>query len=237
MLEYYFYINNNMDTYYNYSLANGNIIAPPYLTNTTSSSGANLPDELLGSNVIISHPSSISYAYRTNTAQSVPQQDFKFKGYSFNQVPFLFIQDHRKDYKSAMDDALGNLQSSSELNEIFFSENNITYIQKKVTELINKMTKGKIIIDDQPYLDVLIKMQYTYYMYGRFLQNDIDAQVKELNYITIKEMIPEIITQVKQQLGYIRDISRPPFQMPLPMNVNKAGRRTTRSISSIFENS
>jgi hypothetical protein len=223
-----------MDSYYNYTLNNGNIVAPPYTTdkNHPASNNMNTPDE-----VIPSHTSSISYAYRTNTAQSVPQEDFKFKGYSFNQVPFLFFQDHRKDYKSAMTDALGNLQTSSELNEIFFSQKNILYVQKEITKAIKRITKGKIIIEDQPELDILIKMQYAYYMYGRFLHTDINAQVKELNYITIKEMIPEIITQIKQNLAYIRDISRPPFTMPQPMNVNKAGRRTNRSISSIFENS
>jgi len=218
-----------MDTYYNYALTNTNIATPPYATDKKSTPQSKT--------VIPAHPSSVSYAYRTNTAQFIPQQDFKFKGYSFNQVPFLFIQDHRKDYKSAMDDALGRLQAPYELSDVFFSEKNISYLQKKITESVKQMTKGKVLIDDQPYLDILLKMQYTYYMYGRFLNTDIEAQVNELNNITIKEILPEIKTQIKQQLGYIRDISRPMYMMPLPMNVNRAGRRTNRSLSCIFENS
>ncbi len=243
-----------MDTYYNYALTNSNVVTPPYQINKGLNDKQEQRDLLsaqlnISNQVIPTHVTDISYAYRSNATQFIPQQFntkdqlyppdlyYKFKGFSFNQVPFLFLQDHRKDYKSAVDDMNRGLQSVSDLSEKFFSESNIKFIQKKLTSEINKITKGKVIIEDQPYLDVLVYMQNAYYTHGRFLYYDIDKQVNELNYITVKELLPEIITQIKQQLGYIRDISYPPPVLPLPANVNKAGRKTNRSLSSILENS
>jgi hypothetical protein len=229
-----------MDKYYNYALDHPSIarrtkeqfvnsnhvnIETPYTTQK----------DPLGSNMAIpSRNNNINYSYLGANTTSAPQQKFKFKGFTMDQVPFLFLQDHRKDYKSSVEDAVAKLQTENELSDIFFSEDNINYVRKEITKTIYNKTHGKIIIDDQPYLDILIKMQSVYYLYGRFLPDDIDKQVSELNYITIRELVPEILVQIKQQLSYIRDISRPPDMMNLPSNVSSAGRRTNRSISSIY---
>lgn len=219
-----------MDLFYNYS-GIGQGISTPY--------GKGSPkgyDVKIDKNVIDPHASDVSYAYRANAIQVAPHQISTFKGYTFNQVPFLFLQDHRKDYKSSLDDAIKGLHTPSALNKIYFSEENITRVQRAITNAVYMATKKKVIIEDQPRLDILLRMESSYYSYGRFLPTEVNAQVEELNYITIKETVPEIITQIKQQLGYIRDISFPRQVMSLPMNVNNAGRQTTRSISSIYEN-
>lgn len=243
-----------MDTYYNYALTNPNIVTPPYdykkgLSDKSEQYAIASAQQNISNQVIPSHPSSVSYAYRTNAAQFTPQefdtrdelfpkdQEYKFKGFSLNQVPFLFLQDHRKDYKSAADEANRGLQSISSLSEKFFSEANISLVTKSLTNAIKIITKGKVIIEDQNYLDMLVYMQNTYYTHGRFSSDRIDEQVRELNYITVRELVPEVITQIKQQLGYIRDISYPPPVLPLPANVNSAGRKTNRSLASVLENS
>lgn len=218
-----------MDTFYNYPNNPSINIIPPYNTNITQDESS------LDVKTTVIPPTQLSYAYRSNYSEFVPQQNNHFKGLTINQTPFLFFQDHRKDYKSAAEEMTKGYQTVDTLSEVFFSDKNIKYVQQTVTKIIFKLSKGKIKIEDQPFLDILLKMQDVYYMYGRFLQFDVDKQVKELNYITIKELLPEIKTQIEQKLCYIRDISYPPTMMPQPINVNKAGRRSNRSISSIYE--
>jgi hypothetical protein len=186
------------------------------------------------SQVIPKHTSSIASTYRTGQGITYPQEQLDFKGFTMDQVPFLFLQDHRKDYKSSVDEAIKGTQAPSELSDIFFSKENIDNVRKDITKAVFEATKRKVMIDDQPFMDVLIRMQTVYYQYGRFLPTDIQRQVDELNYITIKETVPEVIVQIKQKLGYIRDISRPPDMMNQPLNVSKAGRKSNRSISSIY---
>jgi len=153
---------------------------------------------------------------------------------SFDEVPFLAFQEHRKNYHGIAEEAYKTFGTDCKLSEVFFSRENIRKIQQGITYYIKKITKNKVLIDDQPTEDIIVRMQYTYYTYGKYLQTNVDQQVRELNMITIKELLPEIITQIKQYLGYIKTISRPPDVMDQPINVSKTGRKTLPSTSNII---
>ena len=173
-----------------------------------------------------------TYTYPSNINiqnDGLPKQDF-----TFNEVPFLAFQEHKKQYNKIVTDAYKTYGSNSALSEAFFSEANIKKVQKGLTYYVIRRTGNKVIIEDQPIEDIIIRMRGTYYTHGRFLENNIDKQVKELNMITIKELIPECITEIKQRLGYLRDISRPPAPMDQPMNVSSSGKRTLSSTSNII---
>jgi len=214
-----------MDSYYNY-VGKNQPIQPPYSNNVSNPQ----PSQ----NVIPRHVPLVSYAYGANNVQLTPQKK-NFKGFAVNQVPFLFLQDHRRDYKSAVDDALKGRHDPTPLNELYFSEENIIRVQKAITNEVKRRTGNKVIVDDQNKQDVLLLMENSYYEYGRFLPFNIEKQVNELNAITVREAVPEIITQIKQHLSYIRDIERPRDVLPLPMNVNSAGRKSIKSLSNLFE--
>jgi hypothetical protein len=153
---------------------------------------------------------------------------------SFDEVPFLAFQEHRKKYHGIAEEAYKTFGTDCKLSELFFSYQNVIKVQKGLTYYVKKATKNKILIDDQPLEDIIVQMQYRYYTYGKFLQTNVEQQVRELNIITIKELIPEVITQIKQQLGYIRAISRPPDVMDQPINISKTGRKTLPSVSNII---
>jgi hypothetical protein len=172
-----------------------------------------------------------TYTYPVN--MSLQSDGVSNKNFTFDEVPFLAFQEHKKKYSAIATEAYKSFGTDSELSEVFFSQQNITRVQKGLTYYIKKRTGNKVLIDDQPFEDIIVRMQNTFYTYGRFLQNDIDKQVQELNMITIKEMIPEVITQIKQQMGYLRDISRPPPMMDQPTNVSSKGKRTLPSTSGI----
>lgn len=117
----------------------------------------------------------------------------------------------------------------------FFSESNIKRIQKMIKNEISIRSKGKIILkDDQSVDDLLIVMRTAYLEHGRFIQKNIVHQVKILNKQLIQDIVPSILTEIKQYYGYLRDINGPLNPIDRPMNVSNAGRRTLPSLTSIW---
>ena len=151
------------------------------------------------------------------------------------RTPFLFLQDHHRDYKSMMETAMKNVQTPNELNKLFFSEENIKRIQKKIKTMVINKTQGKYRLDvDQNVDDLIIVMRSVYMEYGRYLPTGIVRQVKQLNEHVVKTVIPDIITNIKQYYGYLKDINSPLKPIQLPVNVNNAGRNTAPSITSLW---
>ena len=67
-------------------------------------------------------------------------------------------------------------------------------------------------------------MKYIYKEYGKYMPNSVIRQVKKLNTYTIKFIVPNIIENLKQYYGYLKDINNPIQPIEMPTNVNRAGR-------------
>lgn len=70
--------------------------------------------------------------------------------------------------------------------------------------------------------------------HARFVQKNINEQIAVLNKKTIEMISPDVITEIKQQYSYLKEISEQPTQMDRPMNVNRAGRNTLPSFTSVM---
>lgn len=151
------------------------------------------------------------------------------------RTPFLFLQEHRKNYKNLVNTAVKGVQSTSDLSKLFFSDKNIKRIQKMIRKEISIRTKNQFRLDvDQDTNDLFICMRATYLQYARFLPGQTVRQCKRLNRKVVDETVPGIITNIKQYHGYIKDINKPISPIPRPQNVNNAGRLTLPSITSIW---
>lgn len=152
------------------------------------------------------------------------------------RTPFLFLQEHHKNYNNMANTVLRGIESNSDLEKLFFSDENIKRVQKLIKKEIIKKTNGQFRLDvDQEHRDMIIVMRAVFLEYGRFLPNQIVRQVKRLNQIVVQQVVPGMITEIKQEYGYLREINKPLSPIPRPMNVNNAGRRTLPSISTIWE--
>lgn len=158
----------------------------------------------------------------------------KVSVHNLYQLPFLFLQDHRKDYKTLADTAIHGIHQKNELNYYFFSRENIKRVHKLLREAVLAKTGNRVIIEDQDESDLLVVMRAVYFEYGRNLDCDIRRQIDELDFIVVRETIPGIMSNVKQYLGYIRDITLPLNVPDRPLNVSAAGRRTLPSVTSLF---
>lgn len=112
----------------------------------------------------------------------------------------------------------------------FFSKKNIIKIQNEIKSKVYLETKGKIILDDdQDDSDLLIVMRAMYFQEGRFLPDEvmpIDYQVKKLNIKVINYLLPDLLTNIKQEYYYVKEINEPIKPIDRPVNVSIKGSKT-----------
>lgn len=152
------------------------------------------------------------------------------------RTPFLLLQEHHKNYGNVADTALKGIQSESELSKLFFSDDNFKRIQLKIKKEIFKRTQGEFKLDvDQEQRDLFIVMRAVYMEYGRFLPYQIVRQVKRLNDKVVDSIVPGMLTEIKQEYGYLKEINKPLDPIARPQNCNGAGRRTLPSVFTTFQ--
>lgn len=123
----------------------------------------------------------------------------------------------------------GTLDESS-LSTAFFSKENIEHVQILIKNCVFKASNGGIILEvDQDLTDLIILMRSVYFEYGKFLPLNINDQVKELNKLVLKNIVPNMITEIKQNQEYLRVIESPLVPIPLPLNLND-GKRSLPSL-------
>jgi len=151
------------------------------------------------------------------------------------RTPFLFLQEHRKNYSNMMEPALKGIQMESDLSKMYFSDENIRRLQKKIKDEVYRRTRGEFRVDvDQEQMELFLVMRAVYMEHARFLPNEIVRQVKKLNEKVVNEIIPGMITQIRQEYGYLKEINKPLSPIARPMNVNNAGRRTLPSVTTVL---
>lgn len=149
------------------------------------------------------------------------------------RTPFLFNQDHRRNFNKMVPIALKGIQSESELSKLFFSDQNIQRIQKMIRKAVTDATKGQFKLEvDQDQKDLFVVMRATYMEYARSLPNFTVRQCKALNKKVIDQLLPNLLTNIRQDYGYLKEINKPLSPIPRPVNVNSKGRRQLPSIST-----
>lgn len=151
------------------------------------------------------------------------------------KTPFLFTHFHKKNYKNMAETALKGIQCNNDLSKLFFSDRNIKRLQKKIKKEIYKRTKGEFKLEvDQDVQKLMIAMRAVYLQYARFLPSQIVRQCKRLNERVVEEIIPNMISEIRQYYGYIKEINEPIKPIMRPQNINKGGRKQLPSITKIW---
>lgn len=132
--------------------------------------------------------------------------------------------------------ALRGMQvNNTSVSIAFFSNKNISLLQKCIKREIFKRSKGEYLLEeDQDESDLLLVMRSIYLEFSRHLPTNIDKQVSDLNRYTLREIIPGMMTNIDQQIGYLRDISQPIQPIALPLNVNNGGRKSLPSVTNLW---
>ena len=131
--------------------------------------------------------------------------------------------------------ATQGLFEKNEISIMFFSNDNMKRIQQKIKEEVYRRTNGQYTLDeDQDESDLMITMRAIYLDKCKNLLDQPIRQVKLLNQQTVDYIVPDMITNIKQYFGYVKDINKPLTPMMRPMNVNNAGRKLLPSITTLW---
>lgn len=148
---------------------------------------------------------------------------------------FAFTHEHKKNWKNLGHTALKGIQTNTQLSKIFFADENIKRIQRKIRKSIRTRTNNQFRLDvDQDVKELLIAMRAVYMEHARNLPGQVVRQVKRLNEKVIDEIVPGIITNIKQDYGYLKEINKPLNPIQLPINVSNKGRLTLPSTTSVL---
>jgi hypothetical protein len=180
--------------------------------------------------------------------------DFTFKG----NLIFNYHNDDNKDIKnynkytdidnvnsnernnwatenSIQKSLLKSVYTPTPLGEVFFSLDNIKRLQNKIKKSVFVETKGKYKLQiDQNESDLLVVMRAVYIQDSYNSPYRIIHQVKELNEKVINRILPDMITNIKQNEEYLNIIDKPIDPIPLPVNVSRAGRLSLPSVTTIW---
>jgi hypothetical protein len=128
------------------------------------------------------------------------------------------------------------IQETTPLSQAYFTNSNIERVQQEIRSVVMQVTNADtdpilnghkpILIGRQDNSQIETIMRSVYLQYAKHLDYNIDGQIHELNSIVIREAVPNIITNVKQYIGYIRDASSLPTPLEQPINTSSRGEKS-----------
>lgn len=176
------------------------------------------------------------------------QKPNKVKGYHFNRVEQS--KNNWATEGSIGKSILGNLMAPTPVSELFLSMENINRVQNMIidrifTETNGEYLLGEIVLDEKTGKRTLIphkqnESDLIIVMRNVLLSDAVNSpykvvhQVKILNEKVMKRIIPDMITAIRQDDAYIKQLDRPIDPIPLPVNVNSKGRKQLPSVSTMF---
>jgi len=130
---------------------------------------------------------------------------------------------------------LKSIYTPTPLGELFFCKDNINRIQQKIKYEVFIRTNGKYKLEvDQNETDLLVVMRDVYISDANNNPYKMVHQVKVLNHRVVEKIVPDMISMIKQDDEYIKQLDRPIDPIPLPVNVSKAGRLSLPSVTTVF---
>jgi len=142
--------------------------------------------------------------------------------------------DGNKPNNAFQEQALYGIQNKSLLNQVFFSKANVKLVHDMLRYNVYLKSDKKYIIGPQSNIDLEITMRSTLLQHGRFLPYKITEQVEELNHMVVNQLVPRILSQIQQYLGFLWDIEHNPVPLELPKSMSNKGTRLLRSVTTTF---
>lgn len=121
---------------------------------------------------------------------------------------------------------LGNTIANTPLSTCFFSKQNIQVIQNSLRYKTWILSNKEYVIAPQSELQLRIIMRSVYLQYSKNLLTHIPEQIQELNNIVLHEVIPKIMSNIKQYLGYRKNVSQLPVPLEHPTFMSQSGMNT-----------
>lgn len=137
-----------------------------------------------------------------------------------DEYPLFSSKTGNIHYKS---EALKSILHRNELQDIFFSKQNVQILQDHIRYEVWKQSNKKFIIDNQSYTQLNIIMRSIYLQYAENLEHEHVNQVKNLNNLVSEYCIFNILSNVNQYESYLNNIDKNPSPIDLPVYISNTG--------------
>ena len=215
-------------------------------------------DELYGSGIGVADPNSNFYTWdkrsfpdfntfpENHTKYNYQPKELNNNGNPLYAQRFSYTNGVDKPCVTPFDVCQGKADNSAlyiiknlQLDKVgikFFSKKNILTVQNMIKHKIYEMTNKKVIMaENQDDSDLVIAMRKIYLEEGRYLPTNIDFQVKRLNMRLLNYIIPDMITAIKQDYGYQKDINEPVQPIDRPISDSIRGQKLLPSITTTWD--
>lgn len=174
--------------------------------------------------------------YAPYNSDSIKKTQFDYNQTIYNDVAHEKLQEHKKFPKNRADIGVKYVFDEDALSKMFFSEDNMARLQRKIKEEIYKQTDHVYkLVEDQDESDLLVAMRAIFMEHGKYRSDRIVHQVKILNKLLIDAILPDMISMIKQEYAYLKEINEPIKPIMRPINVSRAGRRTLPSVTTVWD--
>ena len=149
-----------------------------------------------------------------------------------NHVPYDLFQETNK--QTNFSESMKGIIEPTILSGVFFSRKNIDNLHTKIKVGIKRILNYDI--NNQSEEEIQIIMRSIYLQFSKNTDCDIQKQVADLNKEVLNYCISNIYTNIKQYLGYIRNLSDvSDFVMPPPEETNIAGNKRGYRVDQLID--
>ena len=161
----------------------------------------------------------------------------KVSNFGINDLPTAYFCDNVKS-NALRNELIKNHVRISEceqgdLEEYFFSDENIDLINKQIILSVFNKTKGQFKIAPQSSQSLIIVMRYVFLEHAKHLPYNIKQQINELNCRVVGEILPNIVTNITQRIEYLKKIENPTATPLLPLPISTSISRSLPSTTNI----
>ena len=137
----------------------------------------------------------------------------------------LFYNDCQKTFTPH---DVSKIISPSLLSKAYFSEQNLQMIHNGIRKRVYDITQ--IVIGEQSEVNLQVIMRSLYLQHSKNLPYSISKQIEELNKIVIENSVQKIIVEMKQYIGYRRDVQQ--GIQPIPRSISTSVHGTKSNINN-----
>lgn len=181
---------------------------------------------------------------RQERDQKLSEKDFKD---IISRGSFLFTEDDKKISKNNTRFMFKNIYGDTPLTFLYFSDKNVDSLQKLLRLRVYNETG--YVIDNQSINELMTIMRGVFLEHAAhppLIHKDMKKEVLEallvkyteevdrLNRLVIEFIIPKLISQIKQYLGYLQDVSAQPIPLPQPMSDSTTGQKIYKSVTQLL---
>jgi hypothetical protein len=125
----------------------------------------------------------------------------------FKSEPFNFYEHLNVNNENKFTKLTGTFHAST-LSDLYFSQENMDYIQSSIISRVYDKTGKKHIVGKQSEDELSIIMRSIYLQHGKNYNYELDKQIDTLNEIVLDYCVNNVYGNLRQHFEYIKDITQ-----------------------------